>query len=121
MSDWKLRVFEPESKERRIPLKESLTIGRDPQCGCVLSDPRVSSRHAQILADDRKLGEWVQRGFQVKARLLTLVEQANGPLPIVAGDMHLRHQRLDHLDLRLGHAAVGLGEVAKRGEQGIEK
>jgi len=56
-----------------------------------------------------------------KPGLLALVEQADGALALLAGDVHALHQRLDHADFGLADPAVGLAEVAERREQRVEK
>ena len=34
--------------EKRVPVEDGLTIGRHPQCGCVLKDGTVSATHARV-------------------------------------------------------------------------
>jgi type III secretion system (T3SS) inner membrane Yop/YscD-like protein len=51
-----LRVTEGPDRGRELAVgAEGLTIGRDPTCGLVLSDPRVSRRHAALRVDGTTL------------------------------------------------------------------
>lgn len=43
-----LQVLSGSAGQAWVPIRRPLTIGRDPRCGMVLSDPRVSARHAVI-------------------------------------------------------------------------
>jgi pSer/pThr/pTyr-binding forkhead associated (FHA) protein len=38
-----------EAPEQRVPVEDGLTLGRHPQCGCVLSDGTVSATHARVV------------------------------------------------------------------------
>ncbi len=50
MSKLTFLIHEPDQSEpRRVPVESGLTLGRHPQCGCVLRDGAVSGRHARVL------------------------------------------------------------------------
>ena len=48
----KLTLHPPERASRFLVIRdgESLVVGRDPACGLVLKDPRVSKRHARFVS-----------------------------------------------------------------------
>jgi len=75
----------------------------------------------QILANRRVPGKGVQCPVQIEPLLLALVEQADRTLPVVTGNLHALHQRLDHANFVLGDHAIGLAQVAQRREKRIEE
>lgn len=52
---WILQVNEPGQPPREIPAAEGLLIGRHPDCGLLLTDSRVSGRHARIISKGQDL------------------------------------------------------------------
>ena len=56
----KLTLHPPERAARFLIMREgeSLVVGRDPSCGLVLEDPRVSKRHARL--------EWNGKGWSLE-------------------------------------------------------
>lgn len=44
-----LRITEPDSPPREIPVVEGMVFGRLPEIDCPLNDPKVSNRHAQVV------------------------------------------------------------------------
>jgi hypothetical protein len=42
----------PRAPVLTLPAGESITIGRTPSCDCLISDPTVSRRHAELRRDD---------------------------------------------------------------------
>ncbi len=48
MSEWILRVHVPGEPPRDVPIGDGLTLGRHPDSGCVIQDPRISANHARI-------------------------------------------------------------------------
>ncbi len=75
----------------------------------------------QVLAHHRLPCEAIQRLLQAEISLFALVEQPDCPLPVITGNLHPLHQRLDHADLVLGHLAIRLAQMAQGGEQGVKK
>jgi pSer/pThr/pTyr-binding forkhead associated (FHA) protein len=78
-----------QTTTRLVQPGELLVIGRDPNSGIVLADPRVSPRHASI---ERRGPGWLVRGLDVAnpTRLL----DATGRAQPIRGELGLRSGEL---------------------------
>jgi hypothetical protein len=59
LSRWTARLQEawrePRTPRLALPVQRTVTLGRSPECDCVLTDPTVSRRHASLRPSD---GTW---------------------------------------------------------------
>ncbi|MCZ6596720.1 MAG: FHA domain-containing protein, partial [Planctomycetota bacterium] len=51
MSEWTFRVHVPGEPLQEVEVVDGLTLGRHPESGCVLKDPRISAHHARVLRE----------------------------------------------------------------------
>jgi pSer/pThr/pTyr-binding forkhead associated (FHA) protein/putative methionine-R-sulfoxide reductase with GAF domain len=73
----KLILYPPQRAPRFLVLRdgETLDVGRDPACGLVVEDPRVSKRHARLRWTD---GGWTLEDLGSKNGTLVNAERADG-------------------------------------------
>jgi pSer/pThr/pTyr-binding forkhead associated (FHA) protein len=78
-----------QTTTRLVQPGELLVIGRDPNSGIVLADPRVSPRHASI---ERRGPGWLVRGLDVANP--TWLLDATGRAQPIRGELGLRSGEL---------------------------
>lgn len=68
MPDLTFRILEQGQDPRELKIEAGMTIGRHPDSSCVLTDPRVSGRHARVVEKDGALHyEHIGSSNQTKA------------------------------------------------------
>lgn len=96
-----LRIQEPDLTPREVALRDGMVIGRLPESDCVLNDPKVSSRHAQIVV--------VEGGLAIEDLGSTNGTRVDGGVALTAGE---RHRLTEGMVLWLGRTRVEVGEPA---------
>ena len=95
-----LRIIEGEGKGRRVEVRSGMTIGRAVSCDIVLSHPRASRRHAEIV---ERGGEWAlcdlesENGTFINSESISEVQLAEGDRIQIAGSL-MEFSLLDTLE-----------------------
>lgn len=91
----RFRIAEPDHSPREVPIVEGMVFGRVPETDCMLNDPKVSSRHAQVVR--------LEGGLALEDLGSTNKTRVDGGPPLAAGE---RQPLTEGLVLWLGRTRV---------------